>query len=121
MNQSPDTGRKSPVTRREPRTMTEDKQKNPAGKIMATVGGILGMAAVAAWLIGFKVTLTPSFEEAEIYKGLFASSITLIILSAIVGRRIKEQDQEEEEWRLLNEKAPGIEEIRERKEEDRII
>ena len=96
-------------------------EKNPAGKIMATVGGILGVAAVAAWLIGLKMTLTPSLEEAQVYKGLLASSITLIILSAIFGRQIKEQEQEEEAFRRLNEKAPGFEEIRERREEDRII
>jgi hypothetical protein len=97
---------------------TGERQRNPAGRVMATVGGILGMAAVAAWLIGFKVTLSPSLEEAEIYKGLLASSFSLIVLGAIIGRRINREEQARDE-RLLNESAPGFEEIRERKEENR--
>ena len=98
---------------------TGERRKNPAGKVMTTVGGILGVAAVVAWVIGLKMTLTPSLEEAEVYKGLFASSLSLIVLGSIIGRRINAREHAEDE-RLLNESAPGFEEIRERKEENRI-
>lgn len=100
--------------------MTEDSKKNPAGKVMTTVGGVLGMAGVVAWLVGFKLTLTPGMQEVLFYKGLFAASFSLIALGAIIGRRVNSAHRAEKD-RLLSESAPGLQEFRERKEEDRII
>ncbi|MEO8576638.1 MAG: hypothetical protein ABI556_08065 [Gemmatimonadales bacterium] len=100
--------------------MLKSPTKNPAGKVMSTVGGILGMAGVVAWLVGFKITLTPGMQELLFFKGLFAASFSLIALGAIIGRRINKEEKSRED-RLLNESAPGFEEIREREEEDRTI
>lgn len=100
--------------------MSDGKEKNPAGKVMTTVGGILGMAGVAAWVIGLKMTLTPGLEEVHVHQGLFAASLTLIVLGAIIGRRIN-AEHKAAETKALNESAPAFHEMRERDEENRAL
>ena len=91
---------------------------------MTTVGGILGMAGIVAWLIGFKITITPGMQELLFYKGLFAASFSLMAVGAIVGRRLNasrraDETRAREENRALNESAPAFEELREREKENR--
>ena len=98
--------------------MSGEKKKNPAGIVMTTVGGILGMVGVAAWLIGLKMTLTPGLQEVQVYQGLFAASFSLIALGAVIGRRIN-SEHKAEETKALNESAPAFNDMRERDDEKR--
>lgn len=92
---------------------------------MTTVGGILGMAGVAAWLIGFKITITPGMQELLFYKGLFAASFGLMAVGAIIGRRANAHRRAGtsslDESRSLNESAPAFEDSRERENENRAV
>ena len=107
-------------------SLENESRKNPAGTIMTTVGGILGMAGVVAWLIGFKITITPGMQELLFYKGLFAASFGLMAVGAIIGRRVSanrraEENRILEENRALNESAPAFEDLRERENENRAV
>lgn len=103
-----------------------ENRKNPAGIIMTTVGGILGMAGIVAWLIGFKITITPGMQELLFYKGLFAGSFGLMAVGAIIGRRLNanrraDETRALEQNRALNESAPAFEDLREREKDSRTV
>lgn len=57
------------------------------GKLLTTVGGIVGGFAALAMAVKLKATLTPGVGQVLVYRELFVVSAVLLVIGAIVGRR----------------------------------
>lgn len=71
--------------------------KKNLGRILTTMGAVIGVLGVGAMAIRLKIVLTPDMQQVLFYKGLFVASAVLLVLGAIYGRQARIEQREDEE------------------------